>query len=200
MRTTKMRLLLTAIIALAVLVPATAGGQNDPPQQTMATPPTPLPVTDHRCPRGLSSVKEYRFYADRVYLRDRVSRGAQRKMAYMRKCQHESRWARDMVRRYWKRFKEARALRRLAQSCTPFGEWAIPPYVVMRESHGRNVPNTQGSDASGYYQILRSTWLGAGGPNIPGVRFLAMAFPKAVQDCVAHRLWSQSHQHWALTV
>lgn len=201
MRTTKMRLLLTAIVALAVLVPATAGGQPDPPQQTMATPPTPLPVTDHRCPRGLSSVDEYRTYAKRAYLRDTVSRDAHRKMAYMVKCQHESAWAKRMVHRYWKRYRQARDLRRQSEACTPFGDWAIPPHVVMRESHGQNVPNTQGSDASGFYQILRSTWLGAGGPDLKThPRYLAMSFPKAVQDCVAHRLWSQSHSHWAQTL
>lgn len=201
MHTTKMRLLLAAIVALVVLIPTSAGGQSDPPQQISPTAsPTPAQPIDHRCPRGMSSVKSYKQYVQRVLLRRVVSRIAQRKIEYMAKCQR-SKWAKKMVRRYWKRFKEERKYRIMEQSCTPFGEYAIPPHIVMRESHGTNVPNSQGSDASGYYQILNSTWLGAGGPDIkPRPRYLAMSFPKAIQDCVAHRLWNGgNNNHWALT-
>lgn len=47
--------------------------------------------------------------------------------------------------------------------------------------------------------IMRSTWINFGGPVIAAVRYLAMAFPKPVQDCVAARIWANGSQHWAAT-
>ena len=196
MRTTKMRLLLAAVFAAVVFIPTAAGGQTDAPQQTTVA----AAIVDNRCPRGNVSVYEYKKYAQSVYKREKISRKASRKLIYAMKCQH-SPWAKNLVKKYWRKFVQARQLRALEDRCTPFGEWAIPPHIVMRESHGTNVPNGQGSDASGYYQILNSTWLGIGGPDIsPRPRYLAMSFPKAIQDCVAHRLWNGgANNHWALT-
>jgi hypothetical protein len=200
MHTTTKRLLLAATLATAGLVPAVAGGQSEPSQQI--TPPTAAAtptLIDHRCPRGRLSVKAYRAYASRAYGRRSVGRAAHRRLAYMRKCQH-SRWATREVARYRARFKRERLERRRSQACTPYGRWAIPPYIVMRESHGQNVPNASGSDASGYYQMLDSTFHGAGGPDLPG-RYDAMHSPKGVQDCAADRLWAggAGSGHWALT-
>lgn len=194
MFTTTRRALTLATIAVAVLIPATAGGDPAPP----SAPTMAVQTADTKCPRGLHSIADYRWYGGRAYKRERVSRRAHLRLAYMLKCQHSAPALR-LVARYHKRFKAARVQRQREAACTPYGEWAIPGYIVMRESGGRNVPNRQGSDASGFYQILRSTWLGAGGPNIPGVRFLAMAFAKGVQDCIANRLYRQSPNHWALT-
>jgi hypothetical protein len=65
----------------------------------------------------------------------------------------------------------------------PSGGWAIPYQVVLCESGGQNLPpNSAG--ASGYYQILASTWKGAGGSG--PAAYLAS---KAEQDAVASRLW-----------
>ncbi|HTX30955.1 MAG TPA: transglycosylase family protein [Solirubrobacteraceae bacterium] len=65
----------------------------------------------------------------------------------------------------------------------PSGGWAIPYQVVLCESGGQDLPpNSAG--ASGYYQILPSTWKGAGGSG--PAAYLA---PKAEQDAVASRLW-----------
>jgi septal ring factor EnvC (AmiA/AmiB activator) len=64
------------------------------------------------------------------------------------------------------------------------GPWAIPWAIVNCESGGQNLPpNSAG--ASGYYQILASTWRGAGGSG--PAAYLAS---KAEQDRVAARLWS----------
>jgi peptidoglycan hydrolase CwlO-like protein len=66
----------------------------------------------------------------------------------------------------------------------PSGGWAIPYPVVLCESGGQNLPpNSAG--ASGYYQILPSTWKGAGGTG--PAAYLA---GKAEQDAVASRLWA----------
>lgn len=63
------------------------------------------------------------------------------------------------------------------------GGWAIPSSIVSCESGGQNLPpNSAG--ASGYYQIIPSTWKGAGGTG--PAAYLA---PKSEQDAVAQRLW-----------
>ncbi len=63
------------------------------------------------------------------------------------------------------------------------GGWVIPSSVVACESGGQNLtPNSAG--ASGYYQIIPSTWqqFGGSGP----AAYLA---PKSEQDAVAQRIW-----------
>ena len=64
------------------------------------------------------------------------------------------------------------------------GGWAIPYAIVLCESGGQNLPpNSAG--ASGYYQILPSTWslYGGSGP----AAYLAS---KSEQDAVASRIWA----------
>ena len=64
------------------------------------------------------------------------------------------------------------------------GGWAIPYAIVLCESGGQNLtPNSAG--ASGYYQILPSTWklFGGTGP----AAYLAS---KSEQDAVASRIWN----------
>ena len=71
-----------------------------------------------------------------------------------------------------------------APSAVPSGGWAIPAPIVMCESGGQNLPpNSAG--ASGYYQIIPSTWrlYGGSGP-------AAYLTSKAEQDAVASRIWS----------
>lgn len=66
----------------------------------------------------------------------------------------------------------------------PSGGWAIPYAIVLCESGGQNVPpNSAG--ASGYYQIIPSTWslYGGTGP----AAYLAS---KGEQDAVASRIWN----------
>ncbi len=66
----------------------------------------------------------------------------------------------------------------------PGGGWSIPYSIVLCESGGQNdPPNSAG--ASGYYQIIPSTWalFGGTGP----AAYLAS---KAEQDAVAARIWN----------
>jgi septal ring factor EnvC (AmiA/AmiB activator) len=66
----------------------------------------------------------------------------------------------------------------------PSGGWAIPYAIVLCESGGQNLPpNSAG--ASGYYQIIPSTWSGFGGTG--PAAYLA---GKAEQDAVASRIWN----------
>jgi septal ring factor EnvC (AmiA/AmiB activator) len=67
---------------------------------------------------------------------------------------------------------------------TPSGGWAIPYPIVLCESGGQDLP-PNGAGASGYYQIIPSTWtlFGGTGP----AAYLAT---KAEQDAVATRIWN----------
>jgi septal ring factor EnvC (AmiA/AmiB activator) len=73
---------------------------------------------------------------------------------------------------------------RVAASAGPGGPWAIPWPIVECESGGQNLPPNSAS-ASGYYQILDSTWHGLGG-STPH----AYQASKAEQDRLAARLWA----------
>lgn len=64
------------------------------------------------------------------------------------------------------------------------GPWAIPTPIVMCESGGQNLP-PNGAGASGYYQIIASTWKGMGG-STPAA-YLAS---KGEQDRIAAALWA----------
>jgi septal ring factor EnvC (AmiA/AmiB activator) len=74
----------------------------------------------------------------------------------------------------------------------PTGGWAIPYAIVLCESGGQNLPpNSAG--ASGYYQIIPSTWrlFGGSGP----AAYLAS---KAEQDAIATKIWNggAGAQNW----
>jgi peptidoglycan hydrolase CwlO-like protein len=73
---------------------------------------------------------------------------------------------------------------RAAASRGPGGPWAIPWPIVECESGGQNLP-PNGASASGYYQILDSTWRGLGG-STPH----AYQASKAEQDRLGARLWA----------
>jgi septal ring factor EnvC (AmiA/AmiB activator) len=76
------------------------------------------------------------------------------------------------------------AEREAAGGAGPGGPWAIPWPIVQCESGGQNLPpNSAG--ASGYYQILPSTWHGLGGSTPQ-----AYQASKAEQDRLAAKLWA----------
>ena len=78
----------------------------------------------------------------------------------------------------------AGAAREAAGGVGPGGPWAIPWPIVQCESGGQNLPpNSAG--ASGYYQMLPSTWKGLGG-STPH----AYEASKAEQDRLAAQLWA----------
>jgi peptidoglycan hydrolase CwlO-like protein len=79
---------------------------------------------------------------------------------------------------------EAAARAAAASSPGPGGPWVIPWPIVQCESGGQNLPpNSAG--ASGYYQMLPSTWRGLGG-STPH----AYQASKGEQDRLAAKLWA----------
>ena len=75
-----------------------------------------------------------------------------------------------------------------ARSSSPGGGggWAIPSSVVQCESRGQNLPpNSAG--ASGYYQIIPSTWQAYGGGQYATSAYQASAQQQAA---VASRIWN----------
>jgi len=93
--------------------------------------------------------------------------------------------ARDGRRRAERELRSLLAARARAAAATgPRGPWAIPWPIVQCESGGQNTPpNSAG--ASGYYQMLDTTWKGLGG-STPH----AYQASKAEQDRLAARLWA----------
>ena len=74
--------------------------------------------------------------------------------------------------------------RQAAGQAGPGGPWAIPWAIVQCESGGQNLPpNSAG--ASGYYQMLDTTWAGLGGSTAH-----AFEASKAEQDRLASKLWA----------
>jgi septal ring factor EnvC (AmiA/AmiB activator) len=71
-----------------------------------------------------------------------------------------------------------------ASGAGPGGPWAIPWPIVQCESGGQNLP-PNGAGASGYYQMLPSTWRGLGGSTPQ-----AYQASKAEQDRLAAALWA----------
>ena len=83
-----------------------------------------------------------------------------------------------------RRLIAARERAAAAANAGPGGPWAIPWPIVQCESGGQNLP-PNGAGASGYYQMLPSTWKGLGG----STRHAYQA-SKAEQDRLAARLWA----------
>ncbi len=76
------------------------------------------------------------------------------------------------------------AQNRAASSAGPGGPWAIPWAIVQCESGGQNLPPNYAT-ASGYYQMLDSTWHGLGGREQH-----AYQASKSEQDQRAAALWN----------
>lgn len=84
-------------------------------------------------------------------------------------------------------------------SCGSHGRFAIPCYIVARESGFNPRAENPVSSAGGYYQILNTTWAAVGGqPN--GCYHVAACASPTEQHEVAARLWAggAGASHWAL--
>lgn len=114
-----------------------------------------------------------------------VSRTEQHMVSHIVQCERfprSERYVAGILKRVKARWKE----RRYEDSITPYGEWAIPGYIVYCESTYENQPpNSAG--ASGYYQIVPSTWAAYGGLAYAPQAYLSS---KTGQDVIAGRIWA----------
>lgn len=173
------RLVVAATLAGA-LVPATSAAR-------------PIAVTRQAHPHGRNSrpgcektftVAMFRRAARATYAGYRVPSRAD--LAHLRRYEHCARHVRyrPADHRTWAINQRANKARK--DALTPYGEWAVPATIVWCESNDRNLPpNSAG--ASGYYQIIPSTWAGYGGLAYAGEAYESS---KLGQDIVAGRIYN----------
>lgn len=189
------RLVLVAITAAAIFaavaVPQDGRDAGTAQARVEQHAPKCIKLADYR--RGLEKrVIRYRVVSGGNYLHYRIygrglhrtqkqrdcwrARGNLKRVKRMRKMQNE-------------RFQEWRFYRKINR-LTPYGEWAIPSYIVSCESGGVYTKwNYGGSGASGAYQIMGGTWRAYGG----GAFASAAAYaPPWAQHIIAHRIYSAS--------
>lgn len=187
----KKRFLLAALIVavLVVFLSATAASQEGTPNQAapqQITPaPTPAPLRNG-C-EVLYKARYHRRYVESVYRRPVISKQARQKMIRLTKCQR----TKNLERRAKKFERKQRALRRYRialDRVTPFGNWAIPSYIVMCESGGnfRSVNTSNPNRPAGAYQIITSTWSAHGGRRFA---WAADAASPLAQHIIAGRIW-----------
>ncbi|MBV9940526.1 MAG: transglycosylase family protein [Solirubrobacterales bacterium] len=124
-----------------------------------------------------------------------VSGHALKVLGYIERCQRNPA-AQDFVRgydHYQAQMHRARvvtaeeaAAARASQQSGASGGWAIPGWVVQCESGGENLPPNY-AGASGYYQIIPSTWQAYGGTQYAPSAYQATAEQQAA---VASRIWN----------
>lgn len=194
----------TTLAAVAVAVTAMPIGSSA--QEHTAATPTPTPTATatpappptywerNGCSQGVKQAKYrralrrvYRFTdAGGNYRAARVTKKARERLERRRKCAY-SKKARSNMRRATKERAKSWRFHRKIDRLTPFGEWAIPAYIVMCESGGNyRAWNQSGSDASGAYQFLGSSWRAWGGGRYASAAAYA---PPWAQHIVAARYY-----------
>lgn len=189
MRSSAIAVVLSAIAATAVFSGVSStSAQNDEPSTT-ATIQQPV---SSKPKKEKCLVKQAVFfrYARKVYRRDKIRLKALRRLDRMRACAHTKKANRKMLR-YQRRQGEKRKERIILDALTPFGDWAIPGYIVMCESGGNFRAKNPSSTAGGAYQIIDDTWYAYGGSRYD-VRHPAAAAPPIEQHEIAGRIWRGS--------
>ena len=204
----KRRLIFPAAGALLLAIPATAAaltaGLGSSPagaartasasaQRTAVKRRTARTAAQRGCKRRFT-VKMGEGAANLIYSsHGQVSEHDLKLLGYIERCQRNPA-ARGFVRgydRYQAQMHHARvvAARQAAaagSSSLRAGGWAIPGSVVQCESGGRNLPPNY-AGASGYYQIIPSTWQAYGGSQYALSAYQATAQQQAA---VASRIWN----------
>lgn len=194
---------LVSIVALAV--PTISAGEEDQPvQQGQVTEQTQ--PEKPRCIRTqklyFRTLNRYVRYTHRNYdyRAFPVSKKRMKRLRHMRGCAASNKAHARMMAATRTRTKAWR-FHRLIDQITPYGPWAIPQYIVMRESHGNLCARNPKSTAGGFYQFLDGTWYSYGGRNYGGDDHPAACAPAWHQHIVAARAWNggAGSSHWALT-
>jgi hypothetical protein len=150
------------------------------------------PVHHHhrpRCPKTYTPEMGYRA-ARAIYSGTKGTTSRQlHLLGRIEMCQRNKRRDQPRVRTYDRRLGRSHSARIYAKlhpaPTTAYGPWAIPASIVECESTYQNLPpNSAG--ASGYYQIIPSTWISYGGGQYASQAYLAS---KAEQDIIAAKIW-----------
>jgi hypothetical protein len=158
---------LVAVVCLAALVALTiAANANtatlDPDREHWRKHGCKRPVHGNQHRRVLRHVYRYT-HRGGDYRAARVTRSDRHRLLRLRECAPTREGHYRRLRRVVAR-KRTWAFHQRIDRVTPFGEWAIPSYIVMCESGGNyRAWNQGGSDASGAYQFLGSSWRAWGG-------------------------------------
>lgn len=185
-----MRFALAAVAALLFAGPATS-----------AFPESRIPP---RCQGHDHPATEQRTLARQVFKLSRWENpepgpGAKKTMRRLRSCAAPS--VRKEMREDWRKMKrqlyrhrEQKLYEAKIDAVTPYGNWAIPEYIVMCESGGdfsaynsSYEPTGPGSGPGGAYQIILQTWNSYGGAAFASS---ASVSSELGQHIVAGRVWN----------
>lgn len=186
--TTPIRRMFTAALVAAFVVPGAAH----------AAPSDCPTVRDHN--HALRAALTYSNHGG-DYHASRPARRQFERLGSIRSClKHTDRDRYRLARGAWTKRAARWAFHRHIDQITPHGKWAIPEYIVMRESGGNRCAMNPTSTAGGYYQFIDSTWTGYGGTAYARSHPAACA-PDWEQHEVAARAWAggSGSSHWALT-
>jgi Transglycosylase-like domain len=122
--------------------------------------------------------------ADAVYSHSTVTRRERKMLLRIVRCQHNPN-ATPYVRALIAHQYRAWEVRTTSPPSLAYGQWAIPAAIVGCESTYQNQP-PNGDGASGYYQIIPTTWISYGGGAYASQAYLAS---RSGQDTVAARIW-----------
>lgn len=170
---------MTAVSSAALLAPNVASAHlislGKSPQKRAA-------MQKRVCQGNLTTVKQFRRYASRVYKRDKISKRAKRRIRMMHICQDTFK-QRITVGRWHAKYVKARANR---NAYSPVGGIL---YAIRLCESGNNYSTNTGNGFYGAYQFTLGTWQAYGGSGYPH-----LASP-AEQDRVAANLYRAVGTH-----
>lgn len=190
---------IAAGVALAVAPGTAAQETTQEPEPTPTAQPAQEPEPTYWQKRGCEKLVKgeryrrklrstYRFSARGGDYRAKPVTKGRRKLKRMRECSRNRRVHRNRIKSHRSRVESWRFHRRIDRA-TPFGEWAIPAYIVMCESGGNYRAQNPSSSASGAYQFLTSSWHANGGGRYASH---AAAAPPWAQHLIAHYYYSRA--------
>ena len=200
------KLALLCVLAGSLILAGFAPAQISPTDPVTVKPePKPTYWEANGC-KNVVTKDQYRKALRRVYRfshtkgdyrASRVTRRQRLKLAKLRACSFDRKVHRKRLKRTLER-KKNHAFHAYIDRITPFGPYAIPSYIVFRESRYNPRAKNGESTAGGFYQFIDSTWYAFGGRRYNCYHVAACA-PIWEQHVVASRAWADGSHHWALT-
>lgn len=199
-------LIIMAAIGFTLIAVASAQDSKEPQPTSVTTTEVAAQEKGKKCPKVSTHnkllVKTLKFWhkgPDYRYVPADKERVA--KLGEMRACMKKQNIKHyKMMRGAWEKRSEKYTFHKRIDILTPYGPWAIPAYIVYRESRYNRCARNSSSTAGGFYQFIDSTWYSYGGKNYGGHHPAACA-PDWHQHEVAARAWAggSGRSHWALT-